>query len=67
MGRGRSLGLLGSEAYVKEHFADAQTMQLKPEHAKLSAYFNIDYGAGRLRGVYLQGNNTPSGPSSRTG
>ena len=29
---------------------------LKPEHAKLSAYFNIDNGTGRLRGIYAQEN-----------
>jgi len=29
---------------------------LKPEHAKLAAYFNIDNGTGAIRGVYLQGN-----------
>jgi hypothetical protein len=32
-------------------------MQLKPAHAKLSGYFNHDNGSGRLRGVYLQGND----------
>jgi carboxypeptidase Q len=31
-------------------------LQLKPEHDKLSVYFNIDNGTGALRGVYLQGN-----------
>jgi Zn-dependent M28 family amino/carboxypeptidase len=31
-------------------------MALKPEHAKLSVYFNLDNGTGRIRGVYLQGN-----------
>ena len=30
--------------------------QLKPAHAKLSAYFNMDNGTGAIRGVYLQGN-----------
>lgn len=53
---GEEQGLLGSKAYVKEHFADPQTMQLKPEHARLSAYFNVDNGAGKIRGIYLQGN-----------
>ena len=50
-------GLLGSRAYVTEHFADRATMALKPEHARLSGYFNIDNGSGKLRGVYLQGND----------
>jgi hypothetical protein len=31
-------------------------MQLKPDHAKLSAYYNLDYGQGAIRGIYLQGN-----------
>jgi hypothetical protein len=53
---GEEQGLLGSRAYVKEHFADPTTMQLKPEHAKFSAYFNVDNGTGAIRGVYLQGN-----------
>ena len=53
---GEEQGLLGSAAYVAEHFGDAQTMQLKPAHARLSAYFNLDNGSGAIRGVYLQGN-----------
>jgi len=53
---GEEQGLLGSRAYVTQHFADRQTMQLKPEHAKLSVYFNHDNGSGAIRGVYLQGN-----------
>jgi carboxypeptidase Q len=52
---GEEEGLLGSAAYVKDHFADRATMELKPEHAKLSAYFNVDNGTGAIRGVYLQG------------
>jgi carboxypeptidase Q len=31
-------------------------IQLKPDHQKLSAYFNVDNGGGKIRGVYLQGN-----------
>lgn len=53
---GEEQGLLGSRAYVKEHFADPATMQLKGEHEKLAAYFNIDNGTGRIRGVWAQGN-----------
>ena len=53
---GEEQGLLGSRAYVKEHFADRETMALKPDHAKVSAYFNLDNGTGAIRGVYLQGN-----------
>jgi len=44
---GEENGLLGSRAYVKNHFADPETMQLKPEHARLSGYFNVDNGTAR--------------------
>ncbi len=53
---GEEQGLLGSRAYVREHFADPATMALKPAHAKVAAYFNSDNGTGRVRGVWLQGN-----------
>jgi carboxypeptidase Q len=54
---GEEQGLLGSRAYVKAHFADPDTMELKPEHGKLAGDFNLDNGSGRIRGVYLQGND----------
>ena len=54
---GEEQGLLGSKAYVKDHFADRETMALKPEHARLSGYFNFDNGTGKIRGVYLQEND----------
>jgi carboxypeptidase Q len=53
---GEEQGLLGSRAYVREHFGDPATMVLKPEHDSLAAYFNIDNGTGRIRGVWLQSN-----------
>ncbi|WP_139924106.1 M20/M25/M40 family metallo-hydrolase [Hymenobacter sp. DG01] len=49
-------GLFGSRGYVKNHFADPATMKLLPEHEKLAAYFNLDNGAGKIRGIYAQGN-----------
>jgi len=54
---GEEEGLLGSRAYVKEHFGDPQTMKLSAEHSKLAGYFNYDNGTGKIRGVYLQGND----------
>jgi carboxypeptidase Q len=54
---GEEEGLLGSKAYVKEHFGDPETMKLTAEHARLDAYFNLDNGSGRIRGIYLQGND----------
>ena len=55
---GEEQGLLGSRAYVTEHFAAREDMKLKPDHARLSGYFNVDNGSGKIRGVYLQGNDT---------
>jgi carboxypeptidase Q len=54
---GEEEGLLGSRAYVKEHFADRETMKLSAEHSKLAGYFNYDNGTGKIRGIYLQGND----------
>ncbi len=53
---GEEQGLLGSRGYVKNHFADPVDMVLKPEHEKVSAYYNLDNGTGKIRGIYLQGN-----------
>ncbi|HKQ99848.1 MAG TPA: M20/M25/M40 family metallo-hydrolase [Pyrinomonadaceae bacterium] len=65
---GEEQGLLGSRYYVMQHFgtygdgsieafrAANGPLTPKPEHEKLSAYFNLDNGTGRIRGVYLQGN-----------
>ena len=53
---GEEQGLLGSRGYVKNHFADPVDMVLKPGHEKVSAYFNLDNGTGKIRGIYLQGN-----------
>ena len=67
---GEEQGLLGSRAYVSEHFGTLQSpqrdggeggsrgaiLEYKPEYEKLSTYFNLDNGAGKIRGIYLQGN-----------
>jgi hypothetical protein len=53
---GEEEGLLGSRGYVKKTFADPANMQLLPAHEKFAGYFNIDNGTGKVRGIYLQGN-----------
>ena len=50
---GEEQGLLGSHAYVKEHFGTFEAQ--KPEYAKLVAYLNIDSGTGRARGAGVFG------------
>jgi carboxypeptidase Q len=53
---GEESGRLGSRAYVRDHLADVKTMTLKPEHDTLSAYYNLDNGTGRIRGIWMQFN-----------
>jgi Zn-dependent M28 family amino/carboxypeptidase len=50
---GEEQGLLGSLAYVREHFGSFENQ--KPEFAKLDAYFNIDSGTGKPRGAFIFG------------
>ena len=59
---GEEQGLIGSRAYVSEHFAESAgrgqpPTKFHPEYDKLSAYYNMDNGTGKVRGVYMQGNN----------
>ena len=51
---GEEQGIFGSSGYVKEHFGTSA--EPKPEHARLAAYFNLDNGTGKIRGVYAQNN-----------
>jgi hypothetical protein len=70
---GEEQGLFGSRAYVKQHFGEIKNARNQfgpqdpnapppelvkgPEYDKLSAYFNLDNGTGKIRGVYMQGNS----------
>jgi hypothetical protein len=68
-------GLLGSRAYVAQHFgkfepppgttapafgppAPGSKLVTTPEYEKFDTYFNLDNGTGKVRGVYLQGNES---------
>jgi carboxypeptidase Q len=64
---GEEQGLLGSRAYVTQHFGKAppsfggaasteKPAGPTPEFEKFFAYYNLDNGTGKIRGVYLQGN-----------
>jgi carboxypeptidase Q len=71
---GEEEGLIGSYAYVGQHFGSRPQdpelkdysryswkstgpITVKPEHAKLSAYFNLDNGSGKIRGIYAEENS----------
>jgi carboxypeptidase Q len=83
---GEEQGLLGSRAYVTQHFgyytnqtnstavrspreasqqasgaaqekpSTRRTLVRRRDYKRLSAYYNLDNGAGRIRGIYLQAN-----------
>ena len=58
---GEEQGLWGSREYVNRHFATVAgygepATAVRPAQAKVSAYYNMDNGSGRFRGVYLQSN-----------
>jgi hypothetical protein len=53
---GEEQGYLGSMAYAENHFGKAKETIRKKEVEKISAYINMDNGAGQMRGLYLQGN-----------
>src|SRR5688500_4897064 len=50
---GEEQGLLGSLAYVKQHFGSFEDP--KPGYEKFGGYFNIDSGTGRIRGASVFG------------
>ncbi len=51
---GEETGFNGSSDYAREHLGTAD--QPKPEMGKLVAYYNLDNGTGRIRGIWMQGN-----------
>jgi hypothetical protein len=62
---GEEQGLLGSFGYVKKHYGNPADMKLLPEQKNVSAYYNLDNGSGKIRGIYLQ-NNDAVGPIFRS-
>ncbi len=52
---GEEQGLLGSRAYTEKHFGKRDSLSKDAE--KFCAYFNNDNGTGKVRGIYLQGND----------
>jgi len=51
---GEEQGYSGARAYVRDHLGTLASP--KPEYQTLSAYYNLDNGAGRIRGIWMQGN-----------
>lgn len=56
---GEEQGLYGSRNYVSNHFGsrgDGGSLETTEAFDKFAAYYNLDNGTGKIRGVYLQGN-----------
>jgi Zn-dependent M28 family amino/carboxypeptidase len=61
---GEEQGLNGSREYVKQHFGEMKgggqgqpgELVKGADYEKLSAYYNLDNGTGKIRGIYMQGN-----------
>ena len=53
---GEEQGLNGSRGYVEKYLVDPQTRAHKPDWDKFAAYFNMDNGTGKYRGIYIQQN-----------
>lgn len=49
-------GLLGSRGYVRDRLYDGETKTKKPGFDKFTAYYNIDYGSGKIRGIFTMEN-----------
>ena len=56
-GPAKKKGMLGSRAYVKEHFADPDGNEAQARARQTSAYYNLDNGSGKIRGIYMQDND----------
>lgn len=54
---GEEQGLLGSLAYVNKNVAEYSTMKPLRDYDKISAYYNLDNGSGKIRGIHLQNNS----------
>ncbi|KAB7731957.1 M20/M25/M40 family metallo-hydrolase [Rudanella paleaurantiibacter] len=58
---GEEQGLHGSKNYVTNKLVSSGTNKLTREGENLVAYYNVDNGTGKIRGIYLQGNDA-AGP-----
>jgi len=47
----------GASGYARRHLGDPRGTTRLPGHARFSAYFNVDNGSGRIRGLWMQGNS----------
>jgi hypothetical protein len=52
---GEEEGTLGSRHYASEYLGDAISGKMKPGFDRFAAYYNIDNGTGKIRGIWMEG------------
>ena len=52
---GEEEGTLGSRHYASEYLGDESTGKMKPGYDRFAAYYNIDNGTGKIRGIWMEG------------
>ncbi len=62
---GEEQGLHGSRNYVRNNLTDTATRRFNANGDKISAYYNLDNGTGKIRGIYTQGNEEVKGIFSK--
>ncbi len=55
------MGLFGNRSHVAQNYADLENREYKPDYDNLSAYFNVDAGAGRIVALNIQGSEAIRG------
>ena len=58
---GHEMGLFGNRSHVAQNYADLENREYKPDYDNLSAYFNVDAGAGRIVALNIQGSEAIRG------
>ncbi len=50
------MGSFGNRSHVRNNFADLKNKEYKKDYDNLSAYFNVDSGSARIKGLSIMGN-----------
>jgi len=53
---GHEMGLYGNRSHVRNNFADVKKKKYKKDYHNFSAYYNLDSGSARIKGVSIMGN-----------
>lgn len=54
---GEEQNFSGSKSYIEKYVGNLDGTNIQEQQEKISAYFNLDNGLGKIRGIYLMGND----------